>query len=331
MLPDVVVTDLEYARVGTVFSSASQVRCHVVASDEDSLCDEIARLGARHAIVGPRPYRDRLYRTLGRGSVLARFGVGYDGIDLAKATQAGILCTNTPGTLDPSVAEITMMFIAAAARHLVFVHTAMRRGSWTPRTGTELAGKTVAIIGSGRIGAATAKIASAGFGMRVIGCRRSTKGREDSEAAGVFHAITADYRTAVERADYVVLLIPGIPENAQFMNRERLWMLPAHAWLINTARGSVVDEVALYDALAEKRIAGLATDVFAREPYEPVDPGRDLRTLENVILAPHVGSNTVEANRRMSERAVRNVELGIAGDYAAMDLLNPQVLGNKDS
>jgi phosphoglycerate dehydrogenase-like enzyme len=223
---------------------------------------------------------DCLYRTLGAGSVLARFGVGYDGIDLTKATRAGILCTNTPGMLDPSVAEITMMFIAAAARHLVFVDSEMRKGNWTPRTGVELAGKTVAIIGSGRIGAATAKIAGAGFGMRVIGCRRSMRGRDDSEASGVFHEVTADFRAAVEKADYVVLLIPGTPENTQFLNRERLSMLPPHAWLINTARGSVVDESALYDALVENRIAGLATDVFAHEPYEPVDPARDLRTLK---------------------------------------------------
>jgi len=309
-----------------VFSAATRVRCHQAPGDEDGLCDAIRRLGATHAIVGPRVYRERLYATLPKGSVLARFGVGYDGINLARATEAGLLCTNTPGVLDQSVAEITMMFISAAARHLVAMDRTMRARDWSPRTGIELAGKTVTIIGSGRIGAATARIASAGFGMRVIGCRRSAAGREEARAGGVFQMVTGDYDAAVAEADFVVLLIPGVPENAKYMNRERLSKLPPHAWLINTARGSVVDEVALYDALAEGRIAGLATDVFAREPYEPADPVRDLRTLDNVILAPHVGSNTVEANRRMSERALRNVDLGIARDFAAMDLLNPEVL-----
>jgi len=102
-------------------------------------------------------------------------------------------------------------------------------------------------------------------------------------------------------------------------------MMPPRAWLINTARGSVVDETALYDALAGERLAGAALDVFDREPYVPVDPSRDLRTLSNVVLAPHVGSHTTEANRGMAERALQNVVLAEAGDYQRMDVVNPDV------
>jgi phosphoglycerate dehydrogenase-like enzyme len=123
-----------------------------------------------------------------------------------------------------------------------------------------------------------------------------------------------------------VLLIPGSAENRHFLNRDRLAMLSPRAWLINVARGSVVDEPALYDALTSQRIAGAALDVYEREPYQPVDPTRDLRTLDNVMLVPHIGSNTVESNRRMSERAVRNVERGALGQFDAMDLVNPTVL-----
>jgi phosphoglycerate dehydrogenase-like enzyme len=110
------------------------------------------------------------------------------------------------------------------------------------------------------------------------------------------------------------------------MNAERLAVFPRNSWLINTARGSVVDENALYDALAQNRIAGAALDVFEREPYEPADPSRDLRALPNVILTPHVASNTTEANRRMAERALRNISLAESGNWKAMDLLNPEVL-----
>ena len=131
---------------------------------------------------------------------------------------------------------------------------------------------------------------------------------------------------ALRQADFVSLLIPGVPENAHYINRERLAMMQSHAWLINTARGAVVDEVALYDALLEKKIGGAALDVFDREPYQPADAGRDLRTLPNVILTPHVGSTTPEANRGMAERAVQNLVLAEAREFGKMDLLNPDVL-----
>jgi phosphoglycerate dehydrogenase-like enzyme len=217
-----------------------------------------------------------------------------------------------------------MLFMAAAARHLLPLDRSMHGGLWAPQGGVELAGRTVAIIGSGRIGAATARIASAGFGMRVIGCRRSAVPGTPPPAG--FEAVMNDYGAAVADADYVVLLLPGSPENTRFINRERLALLPERAWLINTARGTVVDEVALYDALQARRIAGLATDVFAQEPYVPADPARDLRTLDNVILVPHIGSNTTAANERMSARAVRNVLLGADSRFEGMDLLNPEVL-----
>ena len=102
--------------------------------------------------------------------------------------------------------------------------------------------------------------------------------------------------------------------------------MSSQAWLINTARGAVVDEAALFESLAAGRIAGAALDVFAREPYVPVEGGGDLRSLPNVILTPHVGSNTVESNRRMAERALQNVRLAQAGDFKRMDLLNRDVL-----
>jgi phosphoglycerate dehydrogenase-like enzyme len=318
----VVVTEPEFVRPGTVFTSRTDVECHVAPPDEAGLVAAIEASGARHAIIGPRPYRDRLYAALGPGSVLARFGVGYDGVDLARATAGGILCTNTPAVLDQSVAELSMLFVAAAARRIVSLHESMRRGEWAPRGGTELAGRTLAIIGSGRIGAATARIASAGYAMRVVGCRRTAV--EGAPPAG-FDRLTTDFGDAVREADFVCLLIPGSPENAGYLNRDRLALIPPHAWLVNTARGAVVDEHALYDALAAGRLAGAALDVFDREPYEPSDRDRDLRTLDNVILVPHIGSNTTAANRRMSERALHNVGLGAAGRTGDMDLLNPGV------
>jgi phosphoglycerate dehydrogenase-like enzyme len=178
------------------------------------------------------------------------------------------------------------------------------------------------VIGGGRIGQATARIASQGFGMRTIGFRRTARAAD----AAAFDSMATDFASAVSGSDFVSLHINAEPANHQFLNRARLALIPFSAWLINTARGAVVDETALYDALAEKRLAGAALDVFDREPYVPADLSRDLRTLPNVILTPHVGTHTGEANRGMAERALQNVMHAEAGDYRGMDILNPQVL-----
>ena len=322
--PVVVVTEPEYRRGEPVFASAPALECVVAPPAEDVLVEAIGRVGARHAVVGSVPYRDALYRALPKGSVLARFGVGHESIDKVRATASGLLCTNTPDVLQQSVAELTMVMIGAAARHFVTVAAAMGEGNWSPRQGSELQGKTLAIVGCGEIGRAVARIAAAGYAMRVVGCQRRPGGEVARDVH--FAAVTTDFAVAVRDADFVSLHIPGSPENASFIDRERLSMLPPRAWLVNTARGAVVDEEALFEALADGRLAGAALDVFQREPYQPVRQDRDLRTLPNVVLIPHIGSNTAEANRRMAERALRNIVLAEAGNLSAMDLLNPEVL-----
>ena len=220
----------------------------------------------------------RFTRALPRGSVIARFGVGHEWIDKGKASAAGLLCTNTPSVLDQSVAELTFLLVSAAARRLTSIAGAMRDGEWTPLLGVELKGKTLTIVGAGRIGQAVARIAKRGFEMRVVGCRRKGSSAP-MPASGDFDLVTDDLAEALGQADFVSLLIPGVPANAHFINRDRIELMSRHAWLINTARGAVVDEAALYDALVAQRLGGAALDVFDREPYQPVDPSRDLRTL----------------------------------------------------
>jgi phosphoglycerate dehydrogenase-like enzyme len=322
--PVVVVTEPEYRRGEPVFAASTKLICLVAPPGEDDLVEAIQRSGARHAVVGSVHYQGPLYRALPRGSVLARYGVGHDSIDKVKATEAGLLCTNTPDVLHQSVAELTMLMIAAAARHFLHIAVEMREGRWSPRQGIELQKKMLAIVGCGEIGRTVARIADAGYGMRVIGYRR----RPGPNMLGAEHfiSITTDFADAVSEADFVSLHIPGSSENAHFINADRLASLPVRAWLINTARGAVVDEAALFEALSEGRLAGAVLDVFEQEPYVPRDPSRDLRTLSNVVLIPHVGSNTAEANSRMAARALRNIQLAEAGDVARMDLINPEVL-----
>jgi phosphoglycerate dehydrogenase-like enzyme len=325
--PIVLVTEPEYRRAERTFASAAGMTCVPAPVDEDALVRAIADAGARHAVVGGKPYRGPLYSAIGPGRVIARFGVGHDGIDKHKATEAGVLCTNTPAVLDQSVAELTFLLIAAAARHLTTIAGAMEKGAWAPKEGTELRGKTLTMIGAGRIGRAVARIAKRGFDMRVVGYVRPGS-LAKATAGEEFDAMTGDLQSAMAQADFVCLLIPASPENAHFINRERLAWLQPHAWLVNTARGMVVDEAALYDALSASRFQGAAMDVFDREPYVPVDPAKDLRTLPNVILTPHVGSHTPEANGRMAARALQNIALAEAKTYDQMDLLNPAVLSH---
>ena len=321
--PPIVVTEPEYRKAEDIFSNAGSFDCRSAPPGEQDLASAIQDSGAHYAIVGVAPYRDKLYTSLPRGGVLARFGVGHENIDKATATSAGVLCTNTPRVLDQCVAEHTLFLIGAAARHLVSHASAMAHSTWAQQVGSVLAGKTLTIIGLGHIGRAVARMASAGFGMRVIGCTHSPVPRDIREL-GIEKAFD-DFSAAVKGADYVSLHIPATPANAHFMNRERLALLQG-AWLINTARGSIVDEVALFNALAAKRLAGAALDVFEREPYEPADPQCDLRKLDNVVLTPHIASDTVEGNRRIAERTLHNITLAQAARYAEMDLLNPEVL-----
>jgi phosphoglycerate dehydrogenase-like enzyme len=304
----VLVSESEFAKAEETFRSAPGMRCIPAPDAEKGMADAVRMHGARCVVLGPLPYRDGLYAALPRGGVIARFGVGHDGIDKAKATRAGLLCANTPGVLHDSVAEFAMLLILAAARHLPAMVGGMAAGVWRPESGTELKGRTLAVIGCGLIGGALVRIAGEGFGMKIAIARRAD-----------------EFPGAVRGADFVSLHIPATPSNARFIDEKRLQMLESRAWLINTSRGAVLDERALYDALAARLIAGAALDVFGREPYVPDDPMRDLRALPNVILTPHAGSSTAEAGRRMAERALANIRAAVAGNFAAMDLLNPDV------
>jgi lactate dehydrogenase-like 2-hydroxyacid dehydrogenase len=324
----VIVTRNDYPKAASVYEAAKAqgLECITAPDAEADLAEAVRQHGARHVIVGVARYAGPLYAALPRGGVIARFGVGHDGLDKARATASGLLCTNTPGVLDDSVAEHTLTLLLAAARRLTANEASARDGAWASHVGTELRGKTLAVIGCGPIGCRVAQIASFGFVLRVVGCEIRPVDQAEMETRFGFERVTADFAQAVAAADFVSLHIPSTPETRHFLNAERLAQIPPQALLVNTARGAVVDERALFDALAAGRLAAAALDVFDQEPYAPADPARDLRTLPNVLMTPHVGSATREACRRMALRALRNIRLAEQGEFQPMDLLNPAVL-----
>lgn len=337
-IPIVLVTHAEYDKGKAVFESADALglRCVACPAAELELAERAQSQGVRAVIVGVEPYTGPLYDALPKAGVISRFGVGHDGVDKALATARGILVTNTPGVLNTAVAEQTLWLIGAVARRIAALDRAVKRGKWEPATGFEVAGKTLVIVGLGAIGAAVARIAGLGFGMKVVAC--DCMPRDDlpsrfgvadwpsvQEQLGLSE-YTTDLAQALTQADVVSAHLAFTPETAEFFDEAMFALMKPGAVFVNTARGGVVDEAALYQALETGHLAGAGLDVFAVEPYQPQDPSQDLRKLPNVVLTPHVASNTQEANARMAQAAMQNVARAMAGDYPVLPLVNPAVL-----
>jgi phosphoglycerate dehydrogenase-like enzyme len=319
---NIVVTESEYRKGESVFSSANNdMQCIPVPDEENLLAKRIASLQAKHAIVGTNKYVGPFYDALPKGGVIARFGIAHDGIDKEKVSEASLYCTNTPGVLTHSVAELTLALIMNSARHMYDMMESIKNGQWRPLMGTELMNKTLAVIGCGAIGSRVAQIASFGLQMIVIGHDIRELDVDGMKREYGFSSIVREFDRAVSEADFVTLHMPLMESTKYFINSKRLKMIPQGAWLINTSRGAIVDEKALFIALESGIIAGAALDVFIKEPYQPVDEKHDLRLLNNVVFTPHIGSTTSEASRRMAERCLCNIEFAERGESEKMDLV----------
>lgn len=326
MKPTIYVTQQEYNKAEDIFKSDNDINCVPVPLEEDKLSKAIADNKALGCIIGVDAYKDQLYKSIPKGGIIARFGVGHDGVDKAKATDNGIIVTNTPGVLDDSVAEHAIFLMGALSRNITRHDNDMKNNSWSPAIGSELKGKTLLVLGCGPIGCKTAKIASFGFGMTVIGCDIADLDAKQLKEEFGITKFTKNYDEVIGQADIISIHIPSLPVTKHTINEEFLFKMKSTAYIINTSRGPVVDESAIYNALNENKIAGAGLDVFEQEPYEPADPQKDLRTLDNVVLTPHVGSSTNEACDRMALSCLENVKAVINKDYDKLNILNPKVL-----
>ncbi len=246
-----------------------------------------------------------------RVRILANYGAGVEHIDLAAAKAAGIVVTNTPGAVTEPTADLAMMLMLMASRRASEGERQLRAGQWTgwrPRhmVGQSLSGKLLGLVGFGRIAQATAHRAK-GFGMRIGYSTRRRATPEIEEQIGAVYYPTLNDLAA--EADVLSLHTPGGPETRHLINAERLALMKPTAILVNTSRGSVVDEAALAEALTSGRIASAGLDVFEREPV--VSPA--LLALENVVLLPHLGSATIEARTRMGMQAADNLDAFFSG------------------
>jgi len=248
-----------------------------------------------------------------RCKLLANFGVGYNHIDVAAAQTAGVAVTNTPGAVTDATADIAMTLILMTARRAGEGERMLRAGAWTgwhptQMLGMHVTGKTVAIIGMGRIGQAIARRCHFGFGCRIVYVNRSPKAVD-------FPAEQLPMQTALAGADIVVLATPGGAATHHLIGSEEFATMQRHAIFVNIARGDVVDEAALVAALSVKRIAAAGLDVYEYEPQVP----DELVAMENVTLLPHLGTAALEVREAMGQMALANVVAFAEG----RDLPNP--------
>ncbi len=314
----IIIAEPEYLKAQHIFERMKDFDCIAFQDDEQALAKSILDNNSRAVIVGVVPYKNQLYSALaktggGKGAIIARFGVGYDSIDLELAKQNNIIVTNVPD-LGPCVAEHTIFMLGALIRNIAKLDREFRNGRFAPITGTELAGKTLVVAGLGRIGGRVAKIASFGFGMKVIAAdiRKVDNIDELKRQYGLTDYVN-DIDEVLPRADFISINMAASDATHHFFNADRLAKIKKGAFLVNTARGRLIDETALYDALATDHLAGAAIDVFETEPYQPINPDKDLRKLDNVVLTPHVSSNTIETNERMASSCLENIANFFAG------------------
>jgi lactate dehydrogenase-like 2-hydroxyacid dehydrogenase len=276
--------------------------------------DELRAAWREHDALCPNS-TDRLDASLfagpGRVSVVANYGAGIEHIDLEAARRGGIPVTNTPGAVTEPTADLAVMLMLMAMRHAGAGERELRAGLWTGwrpghLVGQSLSGKLLGLVGFGRIGRATAERARA-FGLRIAYYSRRRVAPELEAPTGARHCPSLD--ELVAEADVLSLHCPGGAETRHLIDAARLARMKPTAVLVNTARGSVVDEGALAEALAGGRLYAAGLDVYEREPT--VAPG--LLELENVVLLPHMGSATLEARTRMGMQMAENLDAFFAG------------------
>jgi glyoxylate reductase len=258
--------------------------------------------------------------------IVAQMAVGFDNIDVGKATKRGIYVTNTPGVLTDTTADFAWALLMAVARRVVEADTYVRSGNWKVgwhpmmMQGRDVYGATLGIVGLGRIGCAIAKRAK-GFDMKVL--YHDVIRRPDFEKE--YGIEFTEINSLFQKADFVTINVPLLKETYHLVDEKKLRLMKKTAYLINNARGPIVDEKALYKALKEGWIAGAALDVFEQEPTSIQNP---LLKLNNVVAAPHISSASYETRSRMAEMVAQNLVAFFEGKTPP-NLVNPEVVKTK--
>ncbi|GGK05302.1 D-glycerate dehydrogenase [Lentibacillus kapialis] len=254
---------------------------------------------------------DREFLAAGKNlKIVANMAVGYDNIDVEAAHEHGVVVTNTPDVLTETTADLTFALMMATARRLIEAADYIREGKWeywTPYllAGSDIHGKTIGIVGMGRIGEAVARRAK-GFGMSILYHNRSRKENVERELGADYR----DFPELLQEADFIISLTPLTKQTSKMFNQEAFNMMKSSAIFVNASRGGTVDEQALYDALTNNDIRAAGLDVFVNEPISPEHP---LVELENVVCLPHIGSASAATRTEMLELCLDNLKAVVNG------------------
>jgi D-3-phosphoglycerate dehydrogenase len=281
--------------------------------------------GAHAVLVGLEQVDEKLLDRAPELKIVSRFGVGYDTVDIQACTRRGVVVGVTNGGNDLAVAEHTMMLLLAVARRTIEMDASVRAGGWMIRAGRpmgELAGRTILVVGYGRIGTRVARFCSA-FGMRVMVCDPAFP---VPRIAADGHIPVTDLAAALPEVDVLTLHCPLDDTTHHIINREMLGLMQPTAWLINAARGPLVDEAALIAALSTGKLEAAGLDVQLREPPAPSNP---LLQLSNVVLSPHNAAAPIECYEKMSIRAAKNMLEVFDGTLDPGYVVNPETLPNR--
>lgn len=276
--------------------------------------------GCDAILVRNEPITRRILENIPSVKVLSKHGVGLDKIDLQAAAEQNLWVTNGPMSNAVAVAEHTVMLLLACAKKLVRFDLAIRSGDYNIRNtvkGIDVEGKTIGIIGCGKIGSMVAKKCIFGFGMRAVGYDPFLP----SEARIPEMEYTDRLEEVFRVADFVSLHVPATEQNTGFVNQELLSLMKPTAYLINAARGSIINESDLYEALKSEKIAGAGLDVYAQEPPSPENP---LFTLPNITVTPHNASLTYETTDRMGLHAAQGIDEVLSGKAPTWPCVIPQ-------
>jgi D-3-phosphoglycerate dehydrogenase / 2-oxoglutarate reductase len=283
---------------------------------EDELFDHLRGVSA--ALAGSEPYTRRVIEAHPGLRVIARAGVGYDAVDVPAATERGVAVTITPGTNQDSVAEHTFALILALAKDLINQHQGTRAGRWPRRSNLPLRGRTLGIVGLGRIGKAVA-VRGACFKMPLV----AYEPYPDAAFVKQYGITLVPFEQLLRESDYVSLHVPLTAESRHLINRRTLALMKPTAYLVNTARGGLVCEEDLLEALRAGRLAGAGLDVFEDEP-----PGiTPLLELDTVVLTPHAAGVDVQSRDDMAESAARAIVALSRGEWPAEQVVNQEVRG----
>lgn len=286
--------------------------------DEDDLIASLQGFDA--VIANSERYNDHVFEACPQLKIVARWGVGYDAVDLAAATRKGVMVSNTPRVITDAVADLAFMLLLGLARRSREGDARVRAGGWGSLVGAPVGGATIGIVGLGTIGTCAARRAH-GFGMRILGYDPVEK----PELVEQFGVEYVDLDTLLAESDFVTLHCNATPDNRNMISTRELGLMKPTAFLINCGRGSLVDQPALVEALQNQTIAGAGLDVYAKEPPDPADP---LLSLDNCLLMPHTATMDRATIRKVSVSVTNTLLEALQGKQPKC-LVNPEVWGRQ--